>query len=365
MKITGFRLAKLCVPLVTPFKTALRTVTKIEDIILLVETDTGNIGYGEAPATAVITGDTHGSIIDALRLHIMPAIMGINVDNIGAMTTAIQGAIVHNTNAKAAAEIAAYDLHAQAQNKPLYRVLGGGKKRLSTDLTISVDTIDKMVADSMLALGQGYKTLKIKVGKDIKVDIKRIKAIFQKTNGKAKLILDANQGWNAKNAVNAIQKLEDFGVKLDLVEQPVKASDIAGMHYITQRVNTPIMADESAFNPAQVTALLERDACDIINIKLMKTGGLSGAIKIADIAKSYGAPCMIGCMLETSISVSAAAHFAAANADVITRIDLDGPALGTFDPVEGGTTFNGPEIILSDEPGLGIKSIKNLQFIDG
>ncbi len=365
MKITGFRLAKLCVPLVTPFKTALRTVTKIDDIILLIETDTGNIGYGEAPATAVITGDTHGSIIDALRVHIMPALMGMEVGNIDAMTTAIQSAIVHNTNAKAAAEIAVYDLQAQAQNKPLYKLLGGGKKRLSTDLTISVGSIDKMVSDSLLALQQGYKTLKIKVGKDIEMDIKRIKAIFKQTNGKAKLILDANQGWSAKNTVNAIQKLENAGVKLDLVEQPVKADDIDGMDFVTKGVNTPVMADESAFNAAQVTELLQRGACDIINIKLMKTGGISNAIEIANIAKSYGAQCMIGCMLETSISVSAAAHFAVSRSDIITRIDLDGPALGTFDPVEGGATFDGPDIILGDEPGLGIKFIKGLQFIDG
>ena len=363
MKITGFKLAKLCVPLVTPFKTALRTVEKIEDIILMVETDTGHVGYAEAPPTAVITGDTHGSIIDALRLHIMPALMGMDIIGLEALTSAVQGAIVHNTNAKAAAEIAIYDLHAQARGKPLYEVLGGGSPYLSTDLTISVDTIEKMLADSARALELGYKTLKIKIGKDIDMDIKRILAIYAASAGKAKLILDANQGWSAAQTVRALEELESAGVQLDLIEQPVKADDIDGLAFIKERVNTPVMADESAFSAAQVTELLERRAVDIINIKLMKTGGISGAIKIADIADKFGAQCMIGCMLETSISVSAAAHFAAAYAHVITRIDLDGPALGRFDPVLGGALFNGPDIRLGDGAGLGIKAIEGLQFI--
>jgi o-succinylbenzoate synthase len=364
MKITGFKLAKVRVPLITPFKTALRTVTQIEDIILMIETDTGHIGYGEAPATAVITGDTHGSIIDALRLHILPAIVGMDTAQLADITAAIQGAIVHNTNAKAAAEIAVYDLCAQDKNQPLYMFLGGGEPRLTTDLTISVDNVDKMVADSLLAVKAGYKLLKIKVGKDINLDIERVKAIYAAIDGRSHLLLDANQGWTAEQTVSALDTLERAGVKLEMIEQPVKADDIDGMQFITQRVSTPVMADESAFNLGQVVEILERKAADIINIKLMKTGGLSNAIAIANTASTFGAECMIGCMLETSISVSAAAHFAVAHAHVITRIDLDGPALGAFDPVQGGTTFDGPSIVLGDGPGLGIKSITGLNIID-
>ena len=120
------------------------------------------------------------------------------------------------------------------------------------------------------------------------------------------------------------------------------------------------MADESAFSPKQVIELITSHAVDIINIKLMKTGGFSNAIKIADIAKIYQVDCMIGCMLEGSIGVAAAAHLAAAKADVIIKIDLDGPALGTFDPVSGGVSFNKSIIQLSNSPGLGIASINGL-----
>ena len=179
--------------------------------------------------------------------------------------------------------------------------------------------------------------------------------------GRALLRLDANQGWNAKQAAYAIRTLEDAGVQLELVEQPVKARDIAGLKYVTERVHTPIMADESVFDPSQVIDLLRQQAADIINIKLMKTGGISNAIKVADIAGLYGIECMIGCMIETSISVAAAVHLAVAKSDTIRKVDLDGPSLCAFDPVDGGVVFNESEISISDAPGLGIREIRGLE----
>jgi L-alanine-DL-glutamate epimerase-like enolase superfamily enzyme len=228
-----------------------------------------------------------------------------------------------------------------------------------------VDDIDKMVADSVSAVGRGFESLKIKVGKDIDVDIERVRAIHAAVQGRASLRLDANQGWTAKQAVHALQTLEDAGVKVELIEQPVKAHDLAGMRYVTERVNTPVMADESAFNSIEVIELIRMGAADIINIKLMKAGGISNAIRIADIAAMYNIECMIGCMLETSISVAAAAHLAVAKSNVITRVDLDGPSLCQFNPVDGGAVFNESRISLTDAPGLGIRKIRGLEMIDG
>ena len=235
---------------------------------------------------------------------------------------------------------------------------------ITTDITISVDYIDKMVADSLAAVDRGFESLKVKVGKDIGVDVERVKAIHAAVDGRALIRLDANQGWTAKQAVYALQTLEDAGVRLELVEQPVKAQDLDGLKYVTERVHTPIMADESVFGPTEVVELIRMRAADIINVKLMKTGGISNAIRIADIAEMYHVECMIGCMLETSISVAAAVHLAVAKADVITRVDLDGPSLCAFDPVEGGVKFNESEISVTDAPGLGIRSIRGLQPLD-
>ncbi len=363
MKITDIELGMLRVPLKTPFKTALRTVDTVEDVVVMIRTDTGHTGYGEAAATAVITGDTHGSIIEAIRHFIKPRLVGQDVANLNRLCALVQSSMERNSSAKAAVEIALYDLWAQLHDAPLYQMLGGGDPVITTDITISVDYIDKMVADSLSALDRGFESLKIKVGKDIGLDIERVKAIHAAVQGRALLRLDANQGWTAKQAVQAIRALEEAGVVLELLEQPVKAADIAGLKYVTDRVNTPVMADESVFNPSQVIDLIQQRAADIVNIKLMKTGGLSNAIRIADIAAIHGVPCMIGCMIESSISVAAAVHLAVAKSDVITKVDLDGPSLGQFDPVSGGVTFNESEISISDAPGLGITEVRGLEML--
>ena len=363
MKITAIELGMLRVPLKTPFKTALRTVDRVEDVVVLVRTDTGHTGYGEAAATAVITGDTHGSIIEAVRHFITPRLLGQDVVNLNRLCALVQTSMERNTSAKAAVEIALYDLWAQLHGAPLYQMLGGGDPVITTDITISVDYIDKMVADSLSAIERGFESLKIKVGKDIGLDIERVKAIHAAVQGRALLRLDANQGWTAKQAVHAMRALEDAGVVLELLEQPVKAADIAGLKYVTDRVNTPVMADESVFNPSQVIDLIQQRAADIVNIKLMKTGGLSNAIRIADIAGIHGVPCMIGCMIESSISVAAAVHLAVAKSDVITKVDLDGPSLGQFNPVTGGVTFNESEISISNAPGLGITEVRGLEML--
>lgn len=365
MKITDIQFGRLCVPLITPFKTALRSVESVEDIVVIINTDSGHVGYGEAPATAVITGDTLGSIVDAIRHYISPRLIGEDIADINHITQLIQHSMEQNSSAKAAVEIAVHDLWGQLYDAPLYKLLGGGDPVINTDITISVDYIDKMVADSVAAVERGFESLKIKVGKDIGVDIERVKAIHAAVEGRALLRLDANQGWSAKEAVYALHAMEDAGVKMELVEQPVRANDLEGMRYVTERVHTPVMADESVFGPLQVIELIRKRAADIVNIKLMKTGGISNAVKIADIAGLYGLDCMIGCMLETSISVAAAVHVAVAQSSVITKIDLDGPSLCQFNPVDGGVSFNDSEISISDAPGLGIREIRGLEREQG
>lgn len=363
MKIVDVKLGMLKVPLITPFKTALRTVECVEDVIVMLETDTGHIGYGNAPATAVITGDTHGSVIEAIRTIYTPLLLNRDVADLNRLTREIGAAMINNTSAKAAVEIALYDLFAQSYQTPLYRLLGGGESSLTTDITISVDYIDKMVADAERAVERGFEILKLKVGKDIGLDIERIKAVYAAVKGRALLRLDANQGWSPKQAVMAIRSLEDAGVLLELVEQPVRATNLEGMRYISERVKTPIMADESIFGPLEVMEVIQRHAAEIINIKLMKTGGISNALKIVDLAGIYDIECMVGCMLETSIGVSAAAHVAAAKSPVVSKLDLDVPSLCEFDPVIGGATYRDADIILNETPGLGIEKIEGLELL--
>lgn len=356
MKITRITTAECQIPLRTPFKTALRTVDSVHDLLVCVETDTGAVGYGEAPPTAVITGDTLGSIRTAVEEFIAPALTGLDVEELDTVMDRLDRCILKNTSAKAAVDMALYDLFAQSCGRPLYKVLGGAKGELRTDLTISVNPVPVMVADAKAAVAAGFDILKIKVGKEGLADVERLRAIREAVGPGVKLRVDANQGWQAKQAVRIITALEDAGVDPELVEQPVPAHDLDGLAYVTARVSTPVLADESVFSPADALTLLQRHAADMINIKLMKTGGIWQALKICAAAEVYGVPCMMGCMLESKLAVTAAAHLAAARS-VITCIDLDGPSLCKTDPFTGGPVFEGPVIRMTDAPGLGITGV--------
>lgn len=358
MKITSVAVFSMTVPLKTPFKTALRTVEEMRSVVVEVGTDTGAIGRGEAPATAVITGDTLGSIAWAIRRELGPRLLGRAVWETEALADTLQGAMAHNTSAKAALDMALYDLYGQLLEMPLWRLLGGYRQSVETDLTVSANDPETMVRDSLSAAQAGYRILKIKVGKDPGADVERILAI-RRALPDIRLRIDANQGWRPKEAVAIIRRLEDAGADMELVEQPVAAEDVAGLGYVTRRVATPILADEAVFSVRDAAALIAARGADMINIKLMKTGGLRQAMTLCDLAQAWGVPCMMGCMLEGGIAATAAAHFAAARKNV-QLADLDGPLLGKVDPVRGGADFTGPIIRLPETPGLGIQGVEGL-----
>lgn len=363
MKITKIRIGEISVPLRTPFKTALRTVDSVEDIIVEIHTDTGNVGFGEAPPTGAVTGHTRGAIIGALKEHITKSIVGLDIGNFEEIMLRLNRCIIGNTSAKAAVDIALYDLYGQLYQAPLYQLLGGYRKEIITDITISVNSPEEMAGDSIHAVKRGFETLKIKVGKDARTDLERMKAIRNAVGYDVKLRIDANQGWKPKEAVQALLKMEDAGLDIEFVEQPVEAHDIEGMKFVTDHVSIPVLADESVFSPQDALTILQRRAADLINIKLMKTGGLYNALKICSIAETYGVECMIGCMLEAKVSVNAAVHLAAAKR-IITKIDLDGPVLCREDPVEGGAAFDEYRITPGDAPGLGIRGVNGIRYLD-
>jgi len=363
MHITRIDTALLRVPLKAPFTTALRSVDTMQEAVILIHTDSGHTGYGAAPPTAPITGETIGSVLDAVRLHIAPALIGQPIAHLNHNLARVHAALLHNHSAKAAVDIALHDVWAQLHQAPLYQMLGGGEPKLVTDMTISVGPVQTMVDDALAALEHGFTTLKVKLGKDSALDIERVRAIHAAVNGRAQLRLDANQGWTPRQAIHIMRTLEQAGIQIELLEQPVHADDLDGMAHVAAQMATPLMADESAFGPREALNVLTRRAAEIINIKLMKSAGLSGAIQIADIARLHGATCMTGCMLESAINVTAAAHLAVARSHIITKIDLDGPTLAKFNPVQGGAIFDGPEIRLSDAPGLGITGVEGLEMV--
>lgn len=363
MKITEVRIGRISVPLRVPFKTALRRVDSVEDVIVELHTDTGNVGYGEAPPTGVITGDTTGAIIGALKDHIIKTIIGREVDDFEALTESVQKCIIHNTSAKAAVDMALWDLYGQLYGIPVYKLLGGSKDSIVTDITISVNSPEEMARDAITAINRGYDTLKVKVGVNPQLDVERLTAIRNAIGSRAKLRIDANQAWKPQEAVRILNKMQEQGLDIELVEQPVIAHDIEGLKYVTERSYVPVLADESVFSPLDAMKIIQTGAADLINIKLMKCGGITPALKIADAASIMGVECMLGCMLEAKVSVNAAVHVACARS-IITKIDLDGPVLCSEDPIIGGSVFNEKDITVSKEPGLGIKGIEKITYLD-
>lgn len=353
MKIINIRTATLKAPLRTPFVTALRRVDALEDLVVIIECDDGSVGYGEGAPTPVITGETMGSMIAAIE-YLKPFILGLEIGEFDTILNNIHSRILKNTTARSALEIALYDLKAKAAKQPLYKMLGGSQRAFRTDITISMGEIDKMISDSLDAVRLGYDTLKIKIGDDPKKDIERVVAIHHALDPHIALRLDANQGWTAQESVTLLHALEKQGIIAEFIEQPVHAEDIEGLRYIKERVQTPLLADESIFSVKDARRILEMQAVDYVNIKLAKTAGITQALQLADLSKEFGVKCMIGCMLEGPISVAAGVHVASAKADVITMLDLDAVSLLASHPVKTSIVFNESEIILSEDEGVGV-----------
>ena len=363
MKITKIRLGTISVPLRLPFKTALRTVKSVEDIIVEIHTDTGALGYGEAPPTGAVTGHTTGAIIGALKEHIIPSLLGRDIDAFEDLMQLVQTCVVGNSSAKAAADMALWDLYGQRYRLPVYKLLGGARKEIVTDITISVNEPEEMARDAANAVERGYDCLKVKVGANPELDVERLRAVRQAAGDDICLRIDANQAWQPRQAVRILNEMQEQGLRLELVEQPVKAYDLEGLKYVTDHSYVPVLADESVFSPRDAMKVLELRAADLINIKLMKCGGIYNALKIASAAEIYGVECMIGCMLEAKISVNAAAELACAR-KIFTRIDLDGPVLCSEDPILGGARFEEKRISVSDEAGMGIRGVEGLRYLD-
>lgn len=363
MKITKVRLGTISVPLRLPFKTALRTVKSVEDIIVEIHTDTGALGYGEAPPTGAVTGHTTGAIIGALKEHIIPSLLGRDIDAFEDLMQLVQTCVVGNSSAKAAADMALWDLYGQLYRLPVYKLLGGARKEIVTDITISVNEPEEMARDAANAVERGYDCLKVKVGANPELDVERLRAVRRAAGDDICLRIDANQAWQPRQAVRILNEMQEQGLRLELVEQPVKAYDLEGLKYVTDHSYVPVLADESVFSPRDAMKVLELRAADLINIKLMKCGGIYNALKIASAAEIYGVECMIGCMLEAKISVNAAAELACAR-KIFTRIDLDGPVLCSEDPILGGARFEEKRITVSDEAGMGIRGVEGLRYLD-
>ena len=246
-----------------------------------------------------------------------------------------------NPSAKAAVDMALYDLIGKVLGVPLYKLLGLNPKHTThTSFTIGIDTPVEMARKALVA--KDYPILKIKVGTKHDLDI--IKAIRDVTN--AVIRVDANTGWTPKEAIKMINALAPYNI--EFVEQPVAAHDLAGLKLIHENVPVPIIADESCVTVEDIPRVA--GYVDGVNLKLMKCGGIRHALKMIHVARAHNLRIMIGCMIESSLAITAAAHLT----PLVDYADLDGHLLINDDPYVGVTVERG-KLILPETPGLGVK----------
>lgn len=352
MKITKFELSSLRIELKKPFITALRRVDEINDIIIKVYTDSALVGYGEACAVTAITGTTNTSLIKDLEEVLFPALLGHTIDK-EFIFERLNGAKV-SSEAKACIDIALFDLLAKEADQSLHAYLGAVRSILKTDLTISVNEASLMQDDAREAVAQGFEVLKIKLDRDIQKNIQRLILINQVLPSAVRLRLDPNQSLDLKGCLEMLKAVKTSNI--ECIEQPFDAQDIASMKALKQECIVPVLADESLFSKEDAHSLLKDEAIDMLNIKLMKCGGLYEALAIAKIAKEYDKSCMIGSMLEGPISLLAAVCFGLSQ-DNISMADLDSPLYLKEHPLLQPFNIIKDCINLDAKFGLGIDAI--------
>jgi L-alanine-DL-glutamate epimerase-like enolase superfamily enzyme len=351
MRIENVEAKLYCAPLRAPFKIALGETDRIETVIVRVTACGGLIGFGEASAYAPVTGEDSESALAFLR-NVAPLLVGRDAADISGIHAAMDAASIGRSAAKAGVDIAVYDILAKRAQLPLYRFLGGSDPCVRTDMTVGLADTAVMVERAARHVREGFRTLKIKAGIDPAKDVEHLLAIREAVGPEAELRIDANQGWDAKSALWVLERLE--GARVAEVEQPLPHWDLGGMRFLRERIGQQLMLDESVHTPHDAMRAAMAGAGDLVNIKLMKSGGIYPALKINAVAEAAGMACMVGCMSETRVSISAGAHMAAALPNIVLA-DLDSwMEIAESGCASGGFTREGDVLTLADAPGLGV-----------
>jgi o-succinylbenzoate synthase len=321
------------------------------NIALKIVDDSGICGWGEAAACKSVTAETVKTILHTLS-RFVPALIGKSITEIDSYMKALDSIVTGNTAAKACVDIALHDLLGKISGKSVYLLLGGSKREVMTDFSIGMNRAEKMAQEAQAAVEKGFKAIKIKVGGQPSKDYNRIQLVRQAIGNEVKLRVDANEGWTVNQAVDLVRKLDKFD--LQFIEQPVFANDLKGLETVRKNSEIPIMADEAVHSVEDAKRVIQAEAADLINIKLMKCGGIVAAVKIAKLAEKFKIPCMMGCMAETRLSITAAVH-TTASIENITYADLDSDLFYNNRLVrKGGATIENSMRKLTATPGLGI-----------
>ncbi len=321
MRITKTEISSLKAPLIMPFRIATGQHNTLDNLLFTITLEDGTRGYGEAAVATHITGETIAGTKKNL-IAFSRRLKGSDPSDYLMISSQAHAFFKNNKAAVCAVEMAVLDALTRRMNMPLWRLWTDKPQQVTTDITLVIASLEETQQAARHFYSQGFRAFKIKIGRDVALDIARIKAVASLTRGSL-LILDANQGYSATTMLKFLKQLEKAGVRPTVLEQPVPKSDVAGLKRVNRLAKVLVCADESARSMPEVLRLIEEKSVGAINIKLMKTG-IVQSVAIAQWAHARGIKLMIGGMMESSLAMTCAAHVAA-GMNCFDFVDLDTP----------------------------------------
>jgi muconate cycloisomerase len=326
-----------------------------------VRCDDGSEGIGEATGGPAWSGETQAITCVVLRDLLGPAVLGMDPAHFERILERMHGAVRHHPFAKAAIEMACFDLVGKSVGLPVYQLLGGKyRDEIPIRFVVTATEPDRAARIASEWIGKGFDTLKVKVGFDVDADVRRVRAVREAIGPGVRLTIDANTGWDVPSAIRAIRQMEDLD--LLFVEQPVRQDDPGWMAEVRRAVHPPIMADESVFTPTDALNILHHAAADILSVYPGKNGGLLYAQRVVGIAEAGGVACSIGSNLELGVGSAAMAHLAAAMRNIASERypgDIIGPLYHEGDVLKTPLDIRAGCVRVPTGPGLGIELDEN------
>lgn len=355
MKIKSTKAYLVQLPLSRPYTIAYKTITDTEIVFLEVTLENGLTGIGAANPFVDVVGETPAQTLSHLDSGYLERLQGRDIREFNQMINEAAMYFPKLPGTLAAIDIALHDLFGKYLGIPVLDFYGKAQKPLLTSVTIGIKEIKEMLEDANDYYARGFRILKIKTGIDLEADIERVKILSEKFNQKMKIRVDANQGYSLEDLKKFIHQTQGLG--LELIEQPLKVGNELPLTSLEEVERKILVADESLVNARSAWVLSNTPKpFGIYNIKLMKSGGIKGALEIATIARNAGIDLFWGCNDESMVSIAAALH--AAYACPHTQyLDLDGSFDLASDLVEGGFTIREGYMYPSDKPGLGFQKL--------
>lgn len=352
MKIVRCEVWTVTMQLSEPYAIAYQEVGSTANVFLRLHTDSQHVGLGCAAPDPQVTGETAEQVHRALETIAADILHGQDPFRMTVLMEQLTAQCPRLPSLRAAVDMALFDLLGKRAGLPLWKILGGYRDRIRTSITIGILPVAETVERARHWISQGFTSLKIKGGKDVPEDVERVMKVREAVGPDVELRFDANQGYSFEQAVDFIDRTRQ--ANLELLEQPTSRHQPHLLGQVTKKVAIPVMADESLFTLFDAFRLAKESLVDMVNIKLMKVGGIAEAIQINAVARSSGCEAMVGCMDESALAIAAGLHFALARPNV-KYADLDGHIGLINDPADNAIPLENGYLFPPDHPGLGVE----------